>query len=65
MAGYLKPSICKNCNITESKFYIITNNKEQNKIMKLLETDKIKSYLRLCKYSGFNSRIVLSSITYD
>jgi hypothetical protein len=66
MAGYLKPEICKNCNITESKFYIkIKTENEAKKIINLLESEKIKQYLDLCKYSGFNSRPVIESITYN
>lgn len=66
MSGYLKPQICKDCNITESKYYIKMNNiQEAEKIVKLLENDDIKQFLELCKYSGFNSRPVLESISYD
>ena len=65
MAGYLKPIKVVNCNITESKFYIIVNSdKECNIILNLLKTEKIKEFLKLCKYSGFNSRPVLESISY-
>ena len=65
MAGYLKPKVVENCNITESKFYIIpSNNNECIKILNLLDSDEIKQYLKLCKYSGFNSRPVIESISY-
>jgi len=64
MAGYLKPILLNNCNITESKFYILVNEDESDKLLKLLESNEIKEYLKLCKYSGFNSRIVIESITY-
>jgi len=66
MAGYLKPKIVNNCNLTESKFYIIPhNNDECNKIIKLLQSNEVIQYLKLCKYSGFNSRPVLESISFD
>ena len=66
MAGYLKPEICKNCNITESKFYIKVNStNEAKKIINFLESDDVKKYLEICKYSGFNSRPVLESISYN
>ena len=66
MAGYLKPKIVNNCNITESKFYIIPNNSDEcNKIMNILESSEVIEYLKLCKYSGFNSRPVLESISYN
>jgi hypothetical protein len=66
MAGYLKPEICKNCNITESKFYIKVNStNEAKKIITFLESDDVKKYLEICKYSGFNSRPVLESISYN
>jgi len=64
MAGYLKPILLNNCNITESKFYILINKNESDKLLNLLISEEIKEYLKLCKYSGFNSRIVLESITY-
>ena len=65
MAGYLKPSICKKCNVTESKFYVtVTNLDEANTIIDLLTSPEIIEYLELCKYSGFNSRPVLESISY-
>lgn len=66
MAGYLKPELCKNCNLTESKFYIdIDNEKDGNDLIAYLESEKIKKYLELCKYSGFNSRPVIEKISYD
>lgn len=66
MAGYLKPKIVNNCNITESKFYIIPNNSDEcNKIMNVLQSSEVIEYLKLCKYSGFNSRPVLESISYN
>jgi hypothetical protein len=66
MAGYLNPEVVSNCNITESKFYILSdNNILTKKILNLLNSNDIKLYLDLCKYSGFNSRIVIESITYD
>ena len=65
MAGYLKPEICKNCNITESKFYITTNNDDAKLLINFLNSNEIKKYLELCKYSGFNSRPVLESISYN
>ena len=64
MSGYLMPTICTNCNITESKFYIITTEHDAQNIINLLNSNKITQYLELCKYSGFNSRIVLESISY-
>jgi hypothetical protein len=64
MSGYLKPEICKGCNITESKFYIRTNERDAKLIIKFLKSDNILKYLELCKYSGFNSRPVLKSISY-
>lgn len=66
MAGYLKPLFINNCNLTESKFYIIPENKtEAEEIIKLLKSNEVIEYLSLCKYSGFNSRLVLESITYN
>ena len=66
MAGYLKPVIVNNCNITESKFFVlIGKDEERNKLLDLLNSDKIVEYLLLCKYSGFNSRPVIESITFD
>ena len=66
MAGYLKPYLVNNCNITESKFYIEIDNETNGiHIINFLNSDKILKYIDLCKYSGFNSRIVLESITYD
>jgi hypothetical protein len=65
MAGYLKPEICKNCNITESKYYIKVNDIDAIKIVNFLNNDIINNYLELCKYSGFNSRLVIESISYD
>jgi hypothetical protein len=62
MSGNLKPFYCKDCNITESKFYILTTNEEYEKILHFLNSDIIIKYLNLCKYSGFNSRPVLESI---
>jgi len=62
--GYLKPTICKNCNITESKFYIKTNNNDAKLLLNLLNSDNIVKYIELCKYSGFNSRPVLENISY-
>ena len=69
MSGYLYPDIQKNCNVTESKFYIIVEDMvttESDKILNMLKNDEnIINYLKLCKYSGFNSRIVLENISYD
>jgi hypothetical protein len=66
MAGYLKPVLTSNCNVTESKFYILVDNEEEgNNIINLLNSEKISEYLHLCKYSGFNSRPVIESITFD
>ena len=66
MAGYLKPQVVNNCNITESKFYIIPSNSDEcNKIIELLQTSEVTEYLKLCKYSGFNSRPVLESISFN
>jgi hypothetical protein len=65
MAGYLKPEICDNCNITESKFYIETNKNDAKLLIRLLNSDIIIKYLKLCKYSGFNSRPVLENISYS
>jgi hypothetical protein len=64
MSGNLNPFYCKDCNVSESKFYIITNDEEADKILKLLNSEKIIKYLNLCKYSGFNSRPVLESIKF-
>ena len=64
MAGYLKPEICKGCNITESKFYIKTNEGDAKLMIKFLNSNNILKYLELCKYSGFNSRPVLENISY-
>ena len=66
MAGYLKPKLCKNCNLTESKFYIeVENEDDGNKLIKYLNSYKITKYLELCKYSGFNSRPVIENINYN
>ena len=66
MAGYLKPLLVNNCNITESKFYIeVENEIEGNKVINFLNSNKILNYINICKYSGFNSRIVLENISYD
>ena len=66
MAGYLKPELSKNCNLTESKFYIeVENEKIGNDLITYLNSDKITKYLELCKYSGFNSRPVIEKISYD
>ena len=65
MAGYLKPEICEKCNITESKFYIKTNNNDAKLLIKFLNSENITKYLELCKYSGFNSRPVLENISYN
>jgi hypothetical protein len=65
MAGYLKPAIYKECNITESKFYIKTNNDDAKLLIKFLNSNNILQYLELCKYSGFNSRPVLENISYN
>ena len=63
MSGYIKPIIKKNCNITESKFYItVSNEKEGIEIVNILNDERIEKYLKLCKYSGFNSRKVLENI---
>lgn len=66
MAGYLKPELCKNCNLTESKFYIeVKNEDDGKKLIKYLNSNKIIKYLELCKYSGFNSRPVIENISYN
>lgn len=65
MAGYLKPEICKDCNITESKFYIRTNEDDAKLLINFLNNDSVTKYLELCKYSGFNSRPVLENISYN
>jgi hypothetical protein len=66
MSGNLYPELCKDCNVTESKFYInVENEDDANKILDLLNSEKIKKYLKLCKYSGFNSRPVIENISYD
>lgn len=66
MAGYLKPELCKNCNLTESKFYIeVENEDDGNKLINFLNSNKIMKYLELCKYSGFNSRPFIENISYD
>ena len=65
MAGYLKPEICSNCNITESKYFIIGNEEISQQIINLLNSKIIIKYLELCKYSGFNSRPVLECISYN
>jgi hypothetical protein len=65
MSGYLKPEICSECNVTESKFYIKTNENDAKLLIKLLKSNNIQQYLELCKYSGFNSRPVLENISYD
>jgi len=63
MSGYIKPTMINEGNTTESKFFIeVDNEDEANKIITLLNSEKISKYLELCKYSGFNSRIVLESI---
>jgi Fe-S cluster assembly scaffold protein SufB len=60
------PEIVKKCNLTESKFYIQSNNiNELIYILNLLNERKTIQYLKYCKYSGFNSRIVLESISYN
>jgi len=64
MSGYLKPSIVNECNTTESKFYIEYDDINLlNEILIMLNNENIKNYLELCKYSGFNSRIVLENIS--
>ena len=66
MSGYLKPTVVNNCNITESKFYILPSNSDEcDKIIKLLNSTEVIEYLKLCKYSGFNSRPVLESISFN
>jgi hypothetical protein len=65
MAGYLKPEICKKCNITESKFFIKTTEQDGILLINFLNSPKIIKYLELCKYSGFNSRPVLENISYE
>jgi hypothetical protein len=66
MAGYLKPALCSECNLTESKFYInVKNENEGNSLVKFLNSEEVNKFLELCKYSGFNSRPVIESITYN
>ena len=65
MSGHLNPIIVDNCNITESKFYIELQKEDDKKLMNIFKNNNIKKYLELCKYSGFNSRIVLENITYN
>jgi hypothetical protein len=65
MSGYLKPEVCSQCNITESKYYIKTYGIDAELLVKYLNSNDIQTYLELCKYSGFNSRPVLENITYD
>ena len=65
MSGYLNPKIYNNCNITESKFYIKQNYIDNNLLIEFLNSKFIKKYLELCKYSGFNSRIVIENISYN
>lgn len=66
MSGYLHPEKKVKCNITESKYYIlIKNDEEYKKIINVLNCEDVIKYLKLCKYSGFNSRPVLESITYN
>ena len=65
MSGYLKPEVCSQCNITESKYYIKTDGIDAELLVKYLNSNNIQTYLELCKYSGFNSRPVLENITYD
>jgi hypothetical protein len=65
MSGHLNPVIVDNCNITESKFYIELEKEEDKKLIDIFKNSNIKKYLELCKYSGFNSRIVLENIAYD
>ena len=65
MSGYLKPEICLEGNVTESKYYIKTNNNDYELLIQLLNSNNVQKYLELCKYSGFNSRPVLENITYD
>jgi len=66
MSGYLKPELCKNCNLTESKFYIeVKNEDDGKKLIEYLNNNKIIKYLELCKYSGFNSRPVIENISYN
>ncbi len=65
MSGYIKPSIVHECNTTESKFYIKAEDEETAKsIVSLLENEDTTYFLKLCKYSGFNSRIVLESVSF-
>lgn len=66
MAGYLKPVLVSNCNMTESKFFItVSCELESVRIINMLSSVKVVEYLKLCKYSGFNSRPVLESISFD
>ena len=65
MSGHLNPVIVDNCNITESKFFIELQKEEDKKLLNIFKNNNIKKYLELCKYSGFNSRIVLENITYN
>lgn len=63
MSGYIKSVIKKDCNITESKFYILVKTNEEGiEIINILEDKRTVEYLKLCKYSGFNSRKVLENI---
>ena len=62
MSGYLNPRIVNEGNLTESKFYIVSNNDIE--LLKLLKQDNVEYYLKICKYSGFNSRKVIEYITY-
>ena len=55
----------KDGNITESKFFILPNKKESEFILQLFSDNKIIEYLELCKYSGFNSRIILDNVGYN
>jgi len=65
MSGYLKPVVCKDCNVTESKYYVpVASEQEGIRLRDYLETVRLKDYLKLCKYSGYNSRPVLASISY-
>ena len=65
MSGHINIELIKDGNITESKFFILPNKKESEFILQLFYDNKIIEYLELCKYSGFNSRIILDNVGYN
>ena len=65
MSGHINIELIKDGNITESKFFILPNKKESEFILQLFSDNKIIEYLELCKYSGFNSRIILDNVGYN